>query len=103
MKPKSPERLNLDKRIESFLFWALSILIMLLGLILTSTYFRSEVTQHEILAAIRFQIVCFVAAIFCCPATPIPFQLPFPSLYYRLSVVLIWAVAMEFLSYHLSN
>lgn len=85
MKPKSPERIALEKRIESFIYWALSILIAILGLILTSAYF---IPNTSVLVVFRYQLVILTTALFCCPLTPIPAWFPFPSMY-RVFVVII--------------
>ena len=97
-RPKSPKRIAIEEKIESFLYWSLSISVMSLGLILTATYFRAEVTQHEILAAIRFQLVFFTTAILSCPAVPIPAWFPFPS-QYRFLVVSTGIIIIELMSY----
>jgi hypothetical protein len=88
MKHKSPERIALEKNIESFIHWSLSILIAVMGLILTWVYFKPNINQHEVLTVIRYQLVILTTAIFCCPLTPIPAWFPFPSMY-RVFVVLI--------------
>jgi predicted tellurium resistance membrane protein TerC len=97
---RSPERLAIERRIESMIYWSLSVLIALLGLILTATYFRSDVTRNETLAAIRFQLVLFTTATLCCPIAPIPAWFPFPS-QYRFLVVLAGIIILELMSYQL--
>jgi hypothetical protein len=86
--PKSPERIVLEKKVESFIHWSLSILIATMGLILTSLYFNPNISQHEVLMVIRYQLVILTTAVFCCPLTPIPAWFPFPPMY-RVFVVII--------------
>jgi NADH:ubiquinone oxidoreductase subunit 4 (subunit M) len=99
---KSPERLAIEEKIKFFIYWSLSVLIMLLGLILTATYFRADVTRNEVLAAIRFQLAFFTTATLCCPVVPIPAWFPFPS-QYRLFVITTGMVIVELMSYKLTN
>jgi hypothetical protein len=61
------------KKIESFIFWAGTLLWSLLFLVLIAVYFKSGVTRSEILATIKYQFVCLVVAIFNCPLVPAPF------------------------------
>jgi hypothetical protein len=71
----------IENNIESFLYWSVSILFGILGLILVSVYFQPKVGQHEILLTIRYQILCFTTATLCCPLVAIPSWFPFPSQY----------------------
>jgi hypothetical protein len=86
--PRSPERIALEEKIGSFIHWSLSILIAIMGLILTSLYFNPTINQHEVLTVIRYQLVIITTAVFCCPLTPIPAWFPFPPMY-RVFVVAI--------------
>jgi hypothetical protein len=86
--PRSPERIALEKKVESFIHWSLSILIAIMGLILTSVYFNFNMNQHEVLTVIRYQLVILTTAVLCCPLTPIPAWFPFPPIY-RVFVVAI--------------
>jgi hypothetical protein len=94
MKPKSPERIALEKRIESFIYWSLSILIAMLGLILTSAYF---IPNKNVLTVVRYQLVILTTALFCCPLIPIPAWFPFPSMY-RVFVIIIGSTIVNLLA-----
>jgi hypothetical protein len=97
-KPRSPKRLALEQKFESFLYWSLSTLLVLIGLIFTFVYFTPTVSQHEILATIRYQLLVFTTATLCCPAVPIPNWFPFPS-QYRFTVCLAGVIMMELMTF----
>jgi predicted tellurium resistance membrane protein TerC len=97
MKNKSPKIITIEKNIESFLYWSVSILFGLLGLIFFFTYFQPKVEQHEILVAIRYQLLCFTTAVLCCPLVSIPTWFPFPS-QYRFLVFVTALIIAELMS-----
>jgi hypothetical protein len=97
MKHKSPERIALEKKVESFLHWSLSILIGIVGLILTSVYFTPNINQHEVLIVIRYQLVILTTALFCCPLTPVPTWFPYPLLY-RVFIVIIGSTIVNLIA-----
>jgi hypothetical protein len=94
MKYKSPRKIAIEKNIESFLYWSVSVLFTILGLILISVYFQPKVGQHEVLLTIRYQLLIFTTATLCCPAVPIPLWFPFPS-QYRFLVFATSLIIME--------
>jgi hypothetical protein len=94
MKYNFLKKLPTTKNIESFLYWSVSVLFIILGLILLFVYFQPNVGQHEVLLTIRYQLLIFTTAILCCPAVPIPSWFPFPS-QYRFLVFSTSLVIME--------
>jgi hypothetical protein len=81
MKKKSPKQIKIEKYIELFLYWSVSILFTLLGLIIFVRCFQPNVQEHIIRLAIRYQLIFFTTAVLCCPLVPIPKWFPFPSQY----------------------
>jgi FtsH-binding integral membrane protein len=72
-KVKSERIKAIEKKVELFIFWGATGLWSLLFLILITVYFRTGVTQAEILSTIRYQAVCLVVAICNCPLMSLNF------------------------------
>lgn len=72
-KVKSQKRIAIERNIELGILWGSTALWSLLGLIFTWVYFKTGVTQAEIVLAIRYQIIAFAVAISMCPLVPFPY------------------------------
>jgi hypothetical protein len=101
-KQRSPKRIEIERRIEAFIYWSASILMLLLGLICTVIYFNKGVSQNDVIVAVRIQLVTFTTAFFCCPLTPIPEWFPVKS-QYRFVVFLLGIVGLELISQGISS
>lgn len=97
MKYNSPKKTKIINNIESLLYWSVSVLFTILGIILISVYFQPKVDRYEILLTIRYQLLFFTTAALCCPLVPIPSWFPFPS-QYRFLVFSISLILMELMS-----
>ncbi|AFY96817.1 hypothetical protein Cha6605_5972 (plasmid) [Chamaesiphon minutus PCC 6605] len=96
-KQRSPQRIELERRIEAFLYWSVCITLLVPGLMLSVVYFNKAVTHHDFIFAVRLQTILFATAFFCCPLTPIPSWFPL-KIWYRFLVFATGLVAIEIVS-----